>query len=307
MTPYLLDTNIFNKLLKKKEFLRNFEESIQKCNFPDLNSLYFTPFCVLEYLGLKSKHPPIIPKNFPEHRINEEIEQIISDAYQFYIKQECFSPKSIKSRVENIEKYVIEDAKKYYNRFKEYIHFEFQISNLAYHLTADFINNYPFPIERRKDVFIRLSMDILRNIYVPYDVSKFRLAQNDWDGQWVRLKKESSGKLERLDKSIRMKSKGDFLDSDIIHLSTLGVYSKNKTYPLVVVTTDELEDVLGRITLYKGLVKYLKNFLTTKDGLENYPLITHSEGIIFFANLEGIFIGKSNVSEIPTITKEYNQ
>lgn len=306
MTPFLLDTTIFNKLIRKRDFFQQFTESTKSCNFPDHNSLYITPFSVLEYLGLKIEHPIILPKKFPEHQVNEEIEKIISNAYQFYNKQELLSPKAIKLRLDDIETYVINEGKIYFDRLKDYIHSDFSISSLSYHLTADFIHNFPFPIERRRDAFVRLSMDILRNIYVPYEVSKFRLVQNDWDSQWARLKKESSGSLSRFDKSIRMKSKGDFLDSDIVHLTTLGIYTSEKTYPLVAVTSDNPEDIIGRISLYKGLIRFLKYFIKTQNGLENFPILENTEGIIFYANNEGKFIGKSTVSEIPTFGKDYN-
>lgn len=306
MNPYLLDTNIFNRLIRKKDFAQKFQEYSERCNFPNLDSLYFTPFCVIEYLGIKLEHPKILPPKLKKNEIDNYLDETIAKIYSFYKNQKSLDYQLITERVNNVEAYVINETGGYFNNFKSYIKNDFSKEILAYHLTTDFIYNFPFQPEIRREVFVKLSLDILRNIHVPFEVSKFRLVQNDWDTHWTRLKKESNGNLSKFDSAIRLKSKGDFLDSDIVHLTTMGINSNHETVPLVAVTSDNFEDVIGRVSLYKALVRFLKHFYASENVSNHFITVKNSNGIIFFTDDSGKFIGKATVEEIPIFGKDPN-
>ncbi|AXR66900.1 hypothetical protein DPV73_01560 [Leptospira mayottensis] len=65
---YYINTNIFGKLIKDKSYFEVFSIETNRYNeFPNLLSIYFTPFSIIEYIGIKVKiqllYVVVTPKN----------------------------------------------------------------------------------------------------------------------------------------------------------------------------------------------------------------------------------------------------
>ncbi|EKR54597.1 hypothetical protein [Leptospira interrogans] len=302
---YYLDTNIFGKLIKDKNYFDVFSIETNRNNeFPNLLPIYFTPFSIIEYLGIKIQNPVIkCSQNLRKNTIETEIERILYESYQYYMSLHAITKQNILQVAEKTASF-IEKNNLYFGAFCNYIltHKSFE-KELALHLAVNYIYNYRFPSSLRSYISATLSYDLFRNYMLPYSISKFRLIENVWDTQWTRFNKESEGKFLSFDKALRLKANRDNVDCDIIHQVVMGFESNRKTHPVYVLTADLPKIIIPRISVYKALVRIAQHQIYQTNAIDKKYLITNSEGIIVFIDQEGKVIKKINVSEIPAFGK----
>ncbi|UML82899.1 hypothetical protein FH587_03040 (plasmid) [Leptospira interrogans] len=302
---YFIDTNIFGKLIKDKNYFEIFSLETKRYNdFPNLFSIYFTPFSILEYLGIKVKNPNIkYSSNLKKETIDAEIIRIVNESYLYYMSQVEIRREYILQVAESAASFV-DEKNFYFGSFCDYIVNHTTLKkDLALHLTANYIYNFRFPSNLRRFISAQLSYDLFRNNMLPYSVSKFRLIESDWDTQWSRFNNESEGRLSPYDKALRLKANGDNVDCDIIHHAVMGFEDNRKTYPVYIFTADSPGIVIPRISVYKGLVRFVDYWIHKTNASDAKYFIKNSEGIIVFIDQKGKVIGKKNVTEIPTFGK----
>lgn len=298
---YYIDTNIFGKLIKDKNYFDVFSIETNRNNeFPNLLPIYFTPFSIIEYLGIKVQNPVIkCSQNLRKTTIETEIERIVYESYQYYSSLRAITKGNILQVAEHTASF-IEKNNLYFGAFCNYILTHRNLEKeLALHLAANYIYNFRFPSNLRSYISATLSYDLFRNYILPYSVSKFRLIESEWDTRWTRLNKESEGKFLPYDQALRLKANGDNVDCDIIHQVVMGFESNRKTHPVYVLTADSQKIIIPRISVYKALVRIAQHQISKTNTIDAKYLITNSEGIIIFIDQEGKVIKEINVSEIP--------
>lgn len=117
---------------------------------------------------------------------------------------------------------------------------------------------YEFPGEMQKIIFAEILIPtFFMNENVISRFSKFRIIKRLWDNSYYGLEKSKIfeiGYIKNLNDSMKVKSKEDFLDCEIIHFSCIGDCVEGKFNPVFSFTQDKKSIVINRIVVYKSMI-----------------------------------------------------
>ncbi len=154
--------------------------------------------------------------------------------------------------------------------------------------------SYPKAIARDVDMFLTTLLLVRGNPHI----SRFRVAKRLWDVFYARGRKlvpEAADAIEKANLAMRLKSRRDFLDCDLIHLACFG---RNED-DVVVLTCDPPDTILARIAVYKGMVEAAAGMGPTLDPNHLPPI---RAGLIVRCEPNGTISHIFPVQRVPTIT-----
>lgn len=298
---FLFDTNVFNKLCRDKPFYSNYLKSLEENQLAPKEvqkGFYITPFSVLESIGIRPKY-----KELTSNKNNTSIISFLSQEIRTYFENlDELSVDNLRKKAQNNRPNGGTDNQNYiYNLCVERCVQENDFhQTLILNLVYDFLCKYPYKKTVFKDIFDILKLHLF--LKESYEVSKFRLLSNLFDKESNRINRESIGTDKaKLNTSKGLKSQiaKDYLDTDIIHSVCMGHLSKEGLHPVIGFTFDNYNEILPRISAYKGFIYNVKKgFLNSNINGEEY-LFNNRSGIICFLNKDGVIEKKVNVIDIP--------
>lgn len=298
---FLFDTSVFQKLCRDNSFYSSFLKSMEENNLNPKEfqeGFYITPFSVLEAIGVRPAYKKI-ECNFKDSSIINFLSQEIRNYFENLddINSENLKLKAQKNRPINAS----EGQNYLYELCVERCVNEDDFHQmLIYHLVLDYLYKYQYKNKIFENIFDILKLHLFDKAL--YEISKFRLLSNLYDKNSPRISTESIG-TERAklntNKSLKTQLGKDYLDSDIVHSVCMGHLAKDGLYPVVGFTFDNYNEILSRISAYKGFIYGTKkDFLNSNFDDEEY-IFNNTSGIICFLNSDGMIEKKINVIDIP--------
>ena len=149
---------------------------------------------------------------------------------------------------------------------------------------------YPEPIAADVDRFL---MTLL--LTQGHDnISRFRIVKRMWDRFYSKALQSvpsAAASINAANKAMRLKSKRDFLDCDLLHLACFGWFGGD----VLVLTCDPPQTILNRLAVYKGMVAAVPTELS-RDEL---PKIR--DGVVARCESTGEITHIFPVQRVPTI------
>ncbi len=310
---YLFDNNLYRQLTTSPNglALKNFNNAIDKYEITKKIAsrpiaFRMTPFTIMEALGITAPNPPIsIPRHLNSgKKLRELLDYVISEAKSFYysspnLKKQYFLDKAQEQmkftsfEATAFEKICILDPLNDDN-FEDYI-----VLCLAF----DFLYKFEFPKE--------IQLQALHTYFIPTffindsfvaGLSKFRIAKKLWDIAYPSLLKKSdysNETIEKMNGSMRLKKLKDYLDCELVHMLSVGDYTKNTYQPVVAFTCDDGQNVINRIMTYKSIIELFINLLDdVVYGEFKSTIQSWQQGVLVICNMDGTFKDVIEVNKI---------
>ena len=256
-------------------------------------SFCMTPFQLMEVLGIQLKEVRVIPRHNKGEIAREVIGRVVDETLEQYIQLPELSQYSLEARARDRRKYVQFESLDLYDMCV--LHPTLQVdvgSHIASSLAWDnaLKATYPKSIATEVDQFLCALL-----LTKGHDnISRFRVAKRMWSklyGRSLKMFPDSSAEINQANKAMRLKTRKDFLDCDLIHLACFGWFGED----VLVATCDPPETVLWRLAVYKGMVAAVPTTIS-QSGL---PKVRH--GIIVTCNPDGAITHIFQAQTVPTI------
>ena len=315
MHRYLFDNNIYRFLSTSKdgEALRRLNQSLGEFDLLKTISkgdkdYKLTPYTLIEALGVIVPAWNLeIPSNLKGKKtVPQLVNYVMQKSYQFYSMHpnltkehllEMANAQSLHTDISTYSKKLEQSC--IYNLIESpaFCH------DITEYLCFDFVCKQDYPKE--------LILPLLDYLFVTnhYDnpitsLSKYRLVKQQWKHINHLYKKDATIDLARLksfETSMKLKTEGDGLDCDLIHLVCVGDYVNNDYSPVIAFTCDDRDIVTDRIVTYKSLnAMYVDIILSKEPPLKaNLVFTKWKQGIVVFCNKDGTINDYLEVDKLP--------
>lgn len=304
---FAFDTNVFRLIttdsLNYSKFISEMEKIGLRPKFSQ-KGFILSPFTLLEYIGVAIPDPDIrIPKELTE--IEDIIKFITQRGTDFYNHHPNLSQKYLTEKSNKQRKFVVPEATALYEICVDRILKKKDFKSIIVdYLLTDFIYKYKYPASLYATVYNLFSVGILQEETPGYQFSKFRVIVDFWQRNYEKLKKHSKAPkhaLEKTNKAMSLKTKKDFVDTELVHMTTMGFIHQRSHYPVIGLTTDNIDNLIHRIAVYKGFIqvnkdKYLKSGIKIRKSIEN-----HNGGHLIFFDKKINITKQISVENIPAI------
>jgi hypothetical protein len=135
-------------------------------------------------------------------------------------------------------------------------------------LAFDFLYRFPFPDVLREEIFHFLCASLFGTGDTVAGMSKMRIIKVQWDRAYPRLLKANPGargEIQALDREVKLRTRADFLDWELIHHSVLGCEAGKGFRPVTAFTPDSAERLRARAIAYKCALRAFLDPITRSD------------------------------------------
>jgi hypothetical protein len=271
---YLMDNHLFRHLIAAghEEALAAFRASVAKHGLSaeeELPALKLSPLGFLDVTGIEPPHydpfplPPKVLKGGESLMATTVVVKLVVERYREAAE---IKPEVFRKRVEEMRQATPEWAWDLFDlvltRFVEREGFQEEVySQLAF----DYMYKFPFPEVLREEIFDFLCASLFAAGETVSGLSKMRMIKVIWDRAYERLLKRNPAEraeVQALDREMRLWSRQDFLDWEVIHYATLGHAGKGQIQPVTSFALDSAERLKARVVAYKSA---LRSFLDQID------------------------------------------
>ena len=314
MAQLYIDNSVFTRICESYEFAKGFDKTIQQNpKLPESYTPLFTPFSLIEYIGLTVKIDPIPAdislsdkiKNAKGEKkydlIKKYWEQIYQKNLSIIDNDEQFTLKHIKTQQKEKISRIHPDIDK--EKIKPFIHYgkmnDNKVKDIKESIALDQLYNHNYKKTIKHDIypyFIRemIGFNILNNQISTQKTISFpfsRIMSKLWNHMIYSNKnddfvKNNKEKLDKITKNIFYKGNRDLMDTELVHLSVVGQPDDdNKKEPVYCYTCDDYEQTEDRVSIYKGLIAHFLNDCKEKFQDPEYDINNNLiMGIIAFCN-----------------------
>lgn len=312
MYHYLFDTNVYRSLVSSEGGVA-FKRLIQSLsNIPILDEISssefvygLSPFTFLEAIGsVIPRFDFKIPKQLlEEEKVPELVRHVLSAGFAFYASCESLKRPALMKRA--LEQQRFNQSNNYAREFEQlcvYNPLKYEAFEQSLHKTLafDFLCKQPYP----KQIVIPLLRYLMgSNFYHNplLTISKFRLLTLHWrfvEDQYNREGYFSLKRMESFRKSMSLKTTGDTLDCELVHLACIGKYIQEEFQPVLAFTMDDKQIITDRILAYRSLSHAFSQ--TVKDEFQQLSIYhMWREGVVAFCNKDGAVYDYLIVRDLP--------
>jgi hypothetical protein len=296
----ILDTNIMNFAVTSPggEVVKKLNAEIESAQVVRAETFGFcmTPFQTLEVLGTKLPEIALVPKYQKGQSASDLVGSVIDEATAAYLALPELSQEVLEARATERRSYLPEEGTELFDLCilgpLGRADLRSQIASaLAWDHGLKAI--YPKAIARDVDTFLASLLLVKGHS----NISRFRVAKRLWDGFYARARTLVPSAADEIDKAARamkLKSRRDFLDCDLIHLACFGWFDED----VIVLTCDPPETILVRIAVYKGMVEAVA---ANAPDLDTHDLPMVRAGLIVRCERDGSISHIFPVQRVPTI------
>lgn len=253
----ILDTNIMNYAVTSQRgaVINKLNEQIETAKLVHTPTFGFcmTPFQMLEVLGTAVPEIGVLPKRKKDQTAGEYVGSVVDTALANYIALPELSQKSLEARAHERRSYLPVEGRELFDMC---ILRPAQLADLAGQIASalawDWALKVAYPKEFAKEIDSFLVSLLL--VSGQSNISRFRVAKRLWDSFYANartLVSEAADGIAEANKAMRLKSRRDFLDCDLIHLACFGWFDDD----VIVLTCDPPDTIRWRISVYKGMVQ----------------------------------------------------
>ena len=266
-----IDNGFANRLSKDKFVLDFFFEREGQ------ETLLITPFSFIESIGLKIRNYDIPASNALVQDIKNS--EDTSSTIGYFDNHDKWVCSKIKKELNNDKNFTLQNIEKLQKEKLQRVHPSVKrqwpslfligkldqghLDTIKKEVVLDrcFSHKFKEGINREVDSYYLgvMAFDIvIRNSNFPFG----RVATNFWKGLTNYVSTKDPGAIERKRKYIERITKNcaykrgrDLMDTELIHLSTVGHYSQGKRKPVHCYTFDDYKKIEDRIALYKSILR----------------------------------------------------
>ena len=284
MVQLYIDNSVFGRICRSREFAEGFDKAIlQNPKLPKSYTPLFTPFSLMEFIGLTVKIDSIPPdislsdkiKNAKdieqEPYLGKYLEQLTQKVLEKLDADRRFTIEHIKylqdeklSHIEDI------DIRKKIKRFIQYGKIDNkELNKMKTCIALDQAYNHNFRKDIKDDVYSLIRIDmvdfIINNINrksnkmpsIPFS----RVMSKLWDYTMKSSKdnpliKNNREYFDKMTESIHYKGHRDMMDVELVHLAVVGQpHSKNEKDSMYCYTCDNYKQTKDRVLVYKHIIE----------------------------------------------------
>lgn len=296
----ILDTNVMNYAITSPggAVIQKLKREIAVAKLVEAPTFGFcmTPFQVLEVLGLTFPELGVVPKAQKGMAAGNVVGMVVDQTLAAYLALPELSQTSLAARARERRSYLPVDGQAL---FDVCIMAPVEQSDVAAQVASTLAwdhalkATYPKAIAREVEYFLATLLLVSGHSHI----SRFRVAKRLWDSFYARgrtLNPEAAEAIAMANKAMRLKTRRDFLDCDLIHLACFGRFEDD----VVVLTCDPADTILARIAVYKGMVEAVAASGPTLDP-QHLPSIR--AGLIVRCEPDGAISHVFPVQGVPTI------
>ncbi len=294
---FILDTNIANYLFlgKDGQAISRLNDSLSKWGLvtSDETAFCMTPFQLVELLGTKLPDVIVEPKHLTGDTAAKIVGRTVDEARRQYRLVPELEQAALEQRAKERRSYIPEQCLDLFDICVLYPSQKQDLTNdIAEMLAWDHALKSTYPKKLSEEVE-RFLMSLLLTSGGQH-ISRFRIVKRLWDRYYRRAIVDlpsHASEINKLNKAMRLKSRRDFLDCDLVHLASFGWLGDD----VLVFTCDPPESVLGRLTVYKSMI----GAVPTELSPNKLPLLSH--GMIICCSPEGEITHIFPVNRVPVI------
>jgi hypothetical protein len=170
-------------------------------------------------------------------------------------------------------------------------------------LSFDFLYRFPFPDVLRDEVFHFLCASLFGTGDTVAGMSKMRIIKVIWDRAYPRLLKANPGargEIQALDREMKLRTRKDFLDWELVHHAVLGCEADNGFRPVTAFTPEPGEKIRARAIAYKCALRAFLDPITRDDLVTLRPkLEAWSPGTLVPVQEDGTFESLVSTADLP--------
>jgi hypothetical protein len=314
---YLLDGRLFRLFASPagEAALAAFRVSVARLGFEpgqDLPPLELTPLGFLDVIGIDPPHFDPFP--LPP-RVLKPGEALMATTVVFKLIEEKFrdAPELqadfIKKRAAELKEKTPPAAHDLFDLcVTDFIAREETVNEIVRQLSFDFAYRFPFPDVLREEVIDFLYASLLAAGETVAGLSKMRSIKMLWDRVYPRLLKVNPGaraELQALDREMRLWTRQDFLDWEMVHHAVLGSAIKNGFRPVTAFTPDPAERSRARAIAYKSALRSFLDQISQDDLVKmRSKLLSWRPGTLVPCRDDGTFETPVSTGELPLFVGE---
>ena len=274
---YLLDSRLFRRLCApgREEALESFRAAVMDLGIEPgkvLPALELTPMAFLAAIGVTPPRqetfplPAAVLKSGESLMATTFIAKFIEPRFR---EAPELKPDFLKERVEELREATPAAAYDLFDlcltRVVSQEGFE---SLILRQLAFDFLYRYPFPDALREDIFHFLCASLFGTGDTVAGLSKMRMIKALWDRAYPRLLRANPGargELQALDREMKLRTRKDFLDWELIHHAVLGCEAGKGFRPVTAFVPDSAEQIRLHAIAYKCALRAFLDPITQDD------------------------------------------
>lgn len=272
-----LDVNVagpIGNVARGNEFFQKWNNSLKKWKvFPEGISMYelvHTEGLLIELLGMRMPSiPDVAWKKLKPRSAEDYLSECLTFANQFFASHPELTKESfLKRRNEQIE-YLNEEGLKLLDQLVDQpLKIPNTIKEIHNFLALEAICGRPHPKKFRKQIQLQFAFAVLGFIQQGKNTSLFRVFTQIW--QEIRMTESIAlimdrDNVARMDNSLKFKTRGDFVDGELIHLAVVGYHESGITKPVSCFTCDDQVKIKDRIFQFKSVLMYVVNVIESQE------------------------------------------
>ncbi len=277
---YLLDSHLFRLLCKpggegREAAVAHFRASVLDLGIAPgkaLPALELTPMAFLAVVGVEPPQletfplPPAVLKSGESLMATSLIAKLAEPRFR---EAPELQPDFLRKRVEELRQAAEPAARDLFDlcvtRVVSVEGFETQIIR---QLAFDALYRFPFPDVLREEIFHFLCASLFGTGDTVAGMSKMRIVKVIWDRAYPRLLKANPGargEIQALDREMKLRTRKDFLDWELVHHSVLGWETAKGFRPMTAFILESAEKIRARAIAYKCALRAFLDPITRDD------------------------------------------
>ncbi|MEA2600751.1 MAG: hypothetical protein QOF89_1743 [Acidobacteriota bacterium] len=314
---YLIDSRLFRRLCSPEgeAALAGFRAAITRHGLgagEDLPALELTPMGFLAMIGVTPPHvdlytlPPAVLKPGESLMATSLVAKLAEPHFR---EAPELKPDPLRKRVEELRQATDPAAHDLFDlcmtRFVSRDAFE---DPIARQLAFDYLYRFPFPDVLREDVFHFLCASLFGTGDNVSGLSKMRVVKVVWDRAYPRLLRANPaarGEIQALDREMKLRTRQDFLDWELIHFAVLGCEAGDGFRPVTAFIPDSAEKLTARAIAYKCALRAFLDPITHDDlAILRHKLDSWRPGTLVSVQEDGTFETLVPTGDLPVFGGE---
>jgi hypothetical protein len=296
---FLLDTNLFRQATKSpgNQLLRNLIPGLQsrlglEFGTGSLTAIRVSPFALLEALGIVPTMPAKLGADFATHSPKEIFKKLFDDACAFFRIQPELQSDYLRQKHDEQLGYINAEAVPLFEVCVT------GILNRGLDLTEVFASflatDYLFKYEFKRDEFIAMGQLLAASFFTDFPeqapASRFRLSMQMFN--LLRANLQSQPDYETLAAALKIKSKRDFLDTDIVQEIAYGFPHESVRHRVVALTFDNADVLKSRAIWHRQAGNAFAGKFTGEEAMREVvrPYLRHPGGLVIQSDPTGAIV-----------------
>ena len=314
---YLLDSRLFRRLCApgQEAAMASFRTAVLDLGVVPgkaLPALELTPMALLAVLGVELPQPETFPLPAAVLKSGESLmatSLVAKLAEPRFREAPELQPDFLRKRAEEMRQATPPSARDLFDLcVTRVVSGEGFETPFIRQLSFDHLYRFPFPDVLREEIFHFLCASLFGTGDTVAGMSKMRIVKVIWDRAYPRLLKANPGargEIQALDREMKLRTRKDFLDWELVHHSVLGCEADKGFRPVTAFVPEPAEKIRSRAIAYKCALRAFLDPITRDDLVTLRPkLESWSPGTLVPVQEDGTFEALVPTADLPVFGGE---